>query len=162
LPQVKLGQPATVTSDALAGKTLSGFVSYIYPAVNEQTRTVKVRLEFANPHGELKPGMYVKATLIDESRESTIAVPTEAVLNSGLRRIVIMDLGNGHFRPREITVGPEIGGYFAVSGLRPGDRVVTSAQFLIDSESNLHEALTAMSPAETPSPAARPATASGR
>jgi membrane fusion protein, copper/silver efflux system len=151
LPQVKLGQPASVTSDALAGKMRNGFVSYIYPVVNEQTRTVRVRLEFANPHGELKPGMYVKATLIDETPERTLAVPTEAVLNSGLRRIVILDLGGGHFRPREIKVGPEIGGYFAVeSGLRPGDRVVTSAQFLIDSESNLHEALSAMAPAEPP------------
>lgn len=151
LPQVSLGQPATVTSDALAGRALSGFVSYIYPAVNEQTRTVRVRLEFANPHGELRPGMYVKATLIDETPRNTLAVPTEAVLNSGLRRIVILDLGGGHFRPREIKVGPEIGGYFAVhEGLKPGDRVVTSAQFLIDSESNLHEALSAMAPADAP------------
>lgn len=151
LPQVSLGQHATVTSDALAGRGLSGFVSYIYPAVNEQTRTVRVRLEFANPHGELRPGMYVKATLIDETPRNTLAVPTEAVLNSGLRRIVILDLGGGHFRPREIKVGPEIGGYFAVhEGLKPGDRVVTSAQFLIDSESNLHEALSAMAPAEAP------------
>lgn len=149
LPQVKLGQRATVTSDALAGRALTGFVSYIYPAVNEQTRTVRVRLEFANPDGELKPGMYVKATLIDQTPHKTLAVPTEAVLNSGLRRIVILDLGGGHFRPREIKVGPEIGGYFAVhEGLKPGERVVTSAQFLIDSESNLHEALSAMAPAD--------------
>jgi multidrug efflux pump subunit AcrA (membrane-fusion protein) len=163
LPQVKLGQPAAVTSDALAGQIRNGFVSYIYPAVNEQTRTVRVRLEFANPHGELKPGMYVKATLIDETPESTLAVPTEAVLNSGLRRIVILDLGDGHFRPREIKVGNEIGGYFAVhSGLRAGDRVVTSAQFLIDSESNLHEALSAMAPGETPTAAPRGASAPPR
>lgn len=163
LPEAKLGQPASVTSDALAGKMRSGFVSYIYPAVNDQTRTVRVRLEFANPRGELKPGMYVKATLIDEMPERILAVPTEAVLNSGLRRIVILDLGGGHFRPREIQVGREIGGYFTVqSGLRPGDRVVTSAQFLIDSESNLHEALSAMAPAETPAAEPRGAPAPTR
>jgi Cu(I)/Ag(I) efflux system membrane fusion protein len=151
LPLVKLGQPASVTSSALAGKMRSGFVSYIYPAVNDQTRTVRVRLEFENPRGELKPGMYVNATLIDQTPVRTLAVPTEAVLNSGLRRIVILDLGGGHFRPREIKVGPEIGGYFAVeSGLRRGDRIVTSAQFLIDSESNLHEALSAMAPEQPP------------
>jgi Cu(I)/Ag(I) efflux system membrane fusion protein len=154
LPEVKLGQPAAVTSDALAGKMRSGFVSYIYPAVNDQTRTVRVRLEFANPHGELKPGMYVNATLSDETPERALAVPTEAVLNSGLRRIVILDLGGGHFRPREIKVGAEIGGYFAIeAGLRAGDRIVTSAQFLIDSESNLHEALSAMAPEESPAAA---------
>jgi Cu(I)/Ag(I) efflux system membrane fusion protein len=85
------------------------------------------------------------------------------VLNSGLRRIVILDLGDGHFRPREIKVGNEIGGYFAVhSGLRAGDRVVTSAQFLIDSESNLHEALSAMAPGETPTAAPRGASAPPR
>jgi multidrug efflux pump subunit AcrA (membrane-fusion protein) len=162
LPQVRLGQPASLTSDALAGETRNGFVSYIYPVVNEQTRTVKVRLEFSNPHDELKPGMYVKATLIDDTPENMLAVPTEAVLNSGLRRIVILDVGDGHFRPREIKVGPEIGGYFEVrSGLHSGDRIVTSAQFLIDSESNLHEALNAMAPGGSLTAAPR-ATAAGR
>ncbi len=147
LPRVKSGQKAEVISDALPGRIFRGSVSYIYPNVNEQTRTVRVRLEFPNPSGLLKPGMYVKTTLVDESPEKLLAVPTEAVLNSGVRHIVILDKGAGHFEPREITVGSESGGYFSVlKGLREGEHVVISAQFLIDSESNLHEALEAMAP----------------
>ncbi len=146
LPHAHLGQRAIITSDALAGNKLAGVVTYIYPEVSAPTRTVKVRLEFENPHGDLKPGMYVNATLVDQSSASALAVPAEAVLNSGLRKLVILELGAGRFAPREITVGPESDGYLAVTnGLTAGDRVVTSAQFLIDSESNLHEALGAMS-----------------
>lgn len=145
LADVKIKQRAEVTSDALAGKTFHGEVAYIYPNVNEQTRTVRVRLEFMNPERLLKPGMYVKTTLIDESPEKRLAVPTEAVLNSGVRHLVIVDKGEGHFEPREILIGSESSGHYPVlSGLRDGERVVTSAQFLIDSESNLHEALDAM------------------
>ncbi|HVA81799.1 MAG TPA: efflux RND transporter periplasmic adaptor subunit, partial [Candidatus Binataceae bacterium] len=155
LPHTRVGQRAYITSDALGGRKLPGAVTYIYPAVSEQTRTTKVRLEFDNPRGDLKPGMYVSATLVDESALSALAAPAEAVLNSGLRKVVILDLGGGRFEPREISVGSESDGYVAVSeGLAPGDRVVTSAQFLIDSESNLHEALGAMS--LTPQAAASP------
>ena len=146
LHKVRVGQMAEVTSDALAGNRFRGRVSYIYPNVGEQSRTVRVRLEFQNPKGLLKPGMYVKTTLIDDSPERHLAVPTEAVLDSGVRKIVIVDLGQGRFEPREVEVGNESGGYFPISkGLSQGERVVTSAQFLIDSESNLHEALEAMS-----------------
>jgi RND family efflux transporter MFP subunit len=145
LPLARVGQKAAVTSDALSGRSFEGVVDYIYPSVNEQTRTVKVRLEFENPRFELRPGMYVKVTLLAPSGIEVLAVPTEAVLNSGVRSVVIVALGDGHFAPREIKVGAESSGYFAVlSGLRRGERVVTSAQFLIDSESNLNEALKAM------------------
>ncbi len=160
LPEVRLGQKAQVTSDARAGHVFQGNVEYIYPNVNEQTRMVRVRLEFANPGGLLKPGMYVKTTLVDESPEKRLAVPTEAVLDSGVRHVVIVDRGEGHFAPREIRIGPESGGYYPVlDGLRSGERVVTSAQFLIDSESNLHEALGAMAlsrGSRTPSDGATP------
>ena len=146
LPKVKVGQMAEVTSDALAGRKFQGRASYIYPNVNEQSRTVRVRLEFDNPKALLKPGMYVKTTLIDDSPERHLAVPNEAVLDSGVRKVVIVDLGHGHFEPREVEVGSASGGYFPIlKGLSEGERVVTSAQFLIDSESNLHEALEAMS-----------------
>lgn len=146
LPQVHNGQMAEVASDALAGRRFQGHVSYIYPDINQQTRTARVRLEFENPKGLLKPGMYVKTTLIDDAPERHLAVPTEAVLDSGVRKVVIVDLGHGHFEPREIEVGTASGGYFPIlKGLSKGERVVTSAQFLIDSESNLHEALEAMS-----------------
>jgi RND family efflux transporter MFP subunit len=145
LPMAQVGERAVVFSDALPGKSFQGRVTYIYPEVNPQTRTVKVRLEFANPGNQLRPGMYVGVTLHSDTPREILAVPAEAVLNSGIRRVVIVDLGNGHFMPRVITRGPESEGYISVlSGLKEGERVVTSGQFLIDSESNLREALNAM------------------
>ncbi len=145
LPKVHIGQHAEVTADALAGRRVDGIVTYIYPSVNEQTRTARVRLEFDNPGLELRPGMYVKVTLLHDSPAATLAVPTEAVLDSGVRKVVIMKLGGGRFEPREIKVGTQSEGYFQVlGGLQRGECVVTSAQFLIDSESNLNEALSAM------------------
>jgi RND family efflux transporter MFP subunit len=147
LPLAMVGQRALVTTDALPGKSFEGRVAYIYPAVNEQTRTVRLRLEFANPSNQLRPGMYVKVTLLAETPRKVLAIPAEAVLDSGVRRIAIVALGHGHFMPREIAVGPESGGYVAVlSGLHEGEKVVSSAQFLIDSESNLSEALKTMEP----------------
>ncbi len=146
LARVRVGQMAEVTSDALAGRKFHGRACYIYPNVNEQSRTVRVRLEFENPKALLKPGMYVKTTLIDDSPERHLAVPNEAVLDSGVRKVVIVDLGQGHFEPREVEAGSASGGYYPIlKGLSEGERVVTSAQLLIDSESNLHEALDAMS-----------------
>lgn len=155
LPMVRTGQHADVTADALPGKRFDGVVTYIYPSVSEQSRTVRVRLEFSNPDLELRPGMYVKATLLHRASAPTLAVPAEAVLDSGLRKVVIVALGGGHFAPREIKVGTQSEGYFEVlHGLGRGESVVTSAQFLIDSESNLSEALNAMKPAPTPAPSA--------
>jgi Cu(I)/Ag(I) efflux system membrane fusion protein len=161
LPKVRAGQHAEVTSDALSGRRFDGVVTYIYPSVNEQSRTVRVRLEFSNPGLALRPGMYVKVTLLHRAPTPTLAVPAEAVLDSGVRRIVIVARGGGHFEPREIKVGTQSEGYYQVlGGLSPGERVVTSAQFLIDSESNLNEALSAMTltpqagaPALAPAPA---------
>ncbi|MGH7985216.1 MAG: efflux RND transporter periplasmic adaptor subunit [Candidatus Binataceae bacterium] len=147
LPAVHVGERAEITSDALAGKSYEGAVAYIYPTVNEQSRTVRVRLEFRNPAFDLRPGMYVNVTLAAVSSPPTLAIPAEAVLNSGVRRIVIVARGGGHFEPREIKAGRESAGYVQVlAGVTPGERVVTSAQFLIDSESNLNEALNAMAP----------------
>jgi Cu(I)/Ag(I) efflux system membrane fusion protein len=162
LPKAHAGQRAEVTTDALPGRRFSGLVTYIYPSVNEQSRTVRLRLEFANPGLELRPGMYVEATLLHRAAAPTLAVPVEAVLDSGVRRIVIVARGGGHFEPREIRVGTQSEGYFQVqAGLAEGERVVTSAQFLIDSESNLNEALSAMSLKS--SPASEPgASTSGR
>lgn len=145
LPKVHTGQHAEVTAGALAERRFDGVVTYIYPSVSEQTRTVRVRLEFINPGLELRPGMYVKVTLLHDSPIAALAVPAEAVLDSGVRKVVIVALGGGRFAPREIKVGTQSEGYFQVlGGLAPGERVVTSAQFLIDSESNLNEALSAM------------------
>ncbi len=161
LPKVRTGQHAEVTSDALSGQRFTGVVTYIYPSVNEQSRTVRVRLEFSNPGLALRPGMYIKVTLLHRAPAPTLAVPAEAVLDSGVRRIVIVARGDGHFVPREIKVGIQSEGYYQVlKGLRQGEWVVTSAQFLIDSESNLNEALSAMTltpqPGETPPEPASP------
>ncbi|HZO81110.1 MAG TPA: efflux RND transporter periplasmic adaptor subunit [Candidatus Binataceae bacterium] len=145
LPKVHAGQQAEVSLDALPGQRFDGIVTYIYPSVSEQSRTVRVRLEFTNPGLVLRPGMYVKVTLLHRAPQPTLAVPAEAVLDSGVRKIVIVATGEGRFQPREIKTGTQSEGYFQVlGGLRQGERVVTSAQFLIDSESNLSEALSAM------------------
>lgn len=163
LPKVHTGQRAQVTSDALPGTSFRGVVTYIYPSVSEQSRTVRVRLEFSNPGLALRPGMYVKVTLLHRATAPTLAVPSEAVLDSGVRKIVIVALGRGHFAPRIIQTGTQSEGYFQVlAGLSRGERVVTSAQFLIDSESNLREALSAMSLKPTPGAAtASPAPPAG-
>ncbi|MBF6570033.1 MAG: efflux RND transporter periplasmic adaptor subunit [Candidatus Binataceae bacterium] len=145
LPMAYTGQRAEIESDAMPGRTFAGHVDYIYPTVNQKTRTVTLRLQFRNPRAELRPGMYVKVLLSVDSAQPVLAVPTEAVLNSGLRNVVIIDLGKGHFIPREVKIGSESPGYYEVlGGLTRGERVVTSGQFLIDSESNLGEALNAM------------------
>jgi Cu(I)/Ag(I) efflux system membrane fusion protein len=162
LPKVRTGQHAEVSLDALPGQHFDGIVTYIYPSVSEQSRTVRVRLEFSNPGLALRPGMYVNVTLLDSGSAPTLTVPVEAVLDSGVRKIVIVALGGGRFAPREIKVGTQAEGYFRVlHGLEQGERVVTSAQFLIDSESNLSEALSAMTlappsglPASSPAPRA--------
>jgi RND family efflux transporter MFP subunit len=156
VPLARVGQRAAIVSDALPGKIFEGRVDYIYPDVNEQTRTVKLRLQLDNPREELKPGMYVKVTLLADEVQAMLAIPDEAVLISGIRHLAIIALGDGHFEPRQIEVGAEFSGYYPVlAGLMRGERVVTSAQFLIDSESNLNEALQAMAlsrsdPALTP------------
>ena len=149
IPKVSIGQHAEVSGDALAGDTLEGIVAYIYPSVDLKTRTVQVRLELPNPGLKLRPGMYVTVTLLDEAPRQKLAVPSEAVLNSGVRQVVILALGGGHYAPREVKIGAESDGYDEVlAGLEQGDRIVTSAQFLIDSESNLREALNAMAPGQ--------------
>lgn len=153
IPKVSIGQHAEVSGDALAGDTLEGIVAYIYPSVDLKTRTVQVRLEFPNPGLELRPGMYVTVNLLDEAPRQKLAVPSEAVLNSGVRQVVILALGGGHYAPREVKIGAEYDGYDEVlAGLEQGDRIVTSAQFLIDSESNLREALNAMAPGRQSAP----------
>jgi Cu(I)/Ag(I) efflux system membrane fusion protein len=141
---VRPGQRASVTLSYDPGATFNGKVSYIYPSVDEKTRTAKVRLELANPGFKLKPDMYVNVEIkIDSGRH--LAVPEEAVLDSGIRKVVFIDKGNGHFEPKEIKLGAKMDGHFQVlSGLNEGERIVTSSAFLLDSESRLSEAMGAM------------------
>jgi len=143
-PFIQLGQPATLTTDALPGRTLSGRVTFIPPHVMEDTRTLPVRLEFPNSIEELRPGMFVNVEL-RRSLGRQLTVPIDAVLDSGEHQRVFVARGNNVFEPRTVTVGARSGDFAVIlSGLRAGEQVVTRANFLIDSESNLRESMEGM------------------
>jgi RND family efflux transporter MFP subunit len=143
-PMITLGQPATLTSAALPGRKLQGVVSFVQPHLIEETRTLPVRLSFANPNMELKPGMFVNVEL-HRSLGKQLTVPVDAVLDSGESRRVFVDHGTGAFEPREVETGERVDDAVIITkGLRAGERVVTRANFLIDSESNLRQALAGM------------------
>lgn len=146
LPWVREGQKVDMTLSYYPGKVFKGKVTYIYPYLEAKTRTVKIRLEFNNPEWELKPDMYANVIIEQSVAESDIAVPSEAVIRSGERNVVIVAIGGGRFIPRDVRLGVESGdGYYQIlEGLNNGDEVVTSAQFLIDSESRLKEAIAKM------------------
>ncbi len=142
-PWVDVGQPAQLELTNLTDRTVEGEVSYIYPTLNEKSRTLTVRLEFDNPGVKLKPGMFATVYIEYRKKVDTLAVPTEAILHSGRRKLVFIAHGEGRFEPREVTTGLQ-GDHRVTeitSGLAEGDLVVTSGQFLIDSESQLQEAL---------------------
>jgi membrane fusion protein, copper/silver efflux system len=137
VPFIDVGQSATLTLDAYPGETFHGKITYIYPYLNQQARTVKVRLVFKNPTLNLKPDMY-GTVHIQVNQGKKLAVPEEAVLDSGTRQVVFVVRGEGIFEPREVTLGPKIGSYYeVVEGLQKGERIVTSGTFLLDSESKL-------------------------
>ena len=139
---VKAGDKAAVRVDAYADKRFEAKVAYIYPTLNAQTRTVPVRLELANPGGLLKPAMYAQLEFAVAHRDPVLAVPAAAVIDSGTRKVVVVDLGDGRFESRDVQVGMRGDQYVEIrDGLREGDRVVAAGNFLIDSESNLKAAL---------------------
>jgi Cu(I)/Ag(I) efflux system membrane fusion protein len=146
LPMVKLGQEAEIQFPyGPSNQTLKGKITFISPDVDPATRRVTIRIEFRNPGFEFKPDSYV-TVVIHASGGTRLAVPQEAVIDTGVKRYVILARPNGYFEPREVEVGQPVDGYSPVlQGLEHGDTVVTSAQFLIDSESNLQEAMQAMS-----------------
>jgi Cu(I)/Ag(I) efflux system membrane fusion protein len=144
VPLVKVEQEAAVTLTAYPGEAFHGRVMYIYPYLNAETRTIKVRMEFPNPEGKLKPGMYGTVE-IKTTAGKKLAIPQEAVLDSGTRKLVFVDKGQGMYEPREVQLGNKVDRFYPIlSGLNPGDRVVTSATFLIDSESKLMAATNMM------------------
>lgn len=146
LPFLRVGQPATVRLSYLPDRVFNGRVTYIYPTVDEKTRAVRVRMEFYNPGYFLKPGMYATAEIHAELSSDAVLVPGMAVLRSGERNTVFVDLGGGRFEPRGVSLGASGAGdvYQVLDGLKPGERVVTSGQFLLDSESQLREAMQKM------------------
>ena len=146
VPWIKVGQETEMTLSYFPEKVFKGVVTYIYPYLQAETRTVKVRMEFDNPDWELKPDMYANVKLESKIAESAILVPAEAVIRSGVRDIIIVSKGEGVFEPRDVKVGVDTGdGYLQIlEGVKAGEDVVTSAQFLIDSESKLKEAVSKM------------------
>jgi RND family efflux transporter MFP subunit len=149
VPYVRVGQEAVVRLSYTPGKTYAGKVSFINPSVDPKTRTVRVRIELPNPNQDLKPEMYADVELaIDYGTQ--IVVPQEAVLDSGTEQIVFVARGDGYFEPRAIKTGPKMAGLpkgagaaagseqvIVLAGLKPGETIVTSGNFLIDSESRL-------------------------
>ncbi len=143
---VKLGQEAQIEFPyGQSTRTLAGKITFIYPDIDPQTRRARVRIEFANPGLELKPETYVTVT-IQVAGGHALAVPREAVIDTGVAQYVIVALADGYFEPRPVAVGAPVDAFYPVlKGLADGDRIVTSAQFLIDSETNLQAAMQAMS-----------------
>ena len=143
LALIRPGQPAKITVNAYPGKVFSGKVAFIYPTLTAETRTAKARIELSNPGGVLKPAMYASVELIaGPAKGKAVAVPDSAVLDSGTRQIVLVQRGEGQFEPRPVKLGAAADGYVEVlDGVQAGETVVVSANFLIDSESNLKAAL---------------------
>ena len=145
LPWAKIGDEAVVNSPYNPGISLKGRVLFIYPFIQEDTRTAKVRLEFPNPGLLLKPAMYVDVNIKSSVSLDALVVPEQAVIRTGTRDVVVVSRGGGYFKPVDVKLGVLAGGYYQIlSGLQDGETIVTSSQFLIDSESNLKAALAGM------------------
>ncbi|MDX6768787.1 MAG: efflux RND transporter periplasmic adaptor subunit [Elusimicrobiota bacterium] len=141
IDMVRPGQTAEITSPAFRGRKFRGVVKAVDPILSAETRSLKVRIEVPNPENLLKLEMFVNA-LIRADLGTKLALPESALLNTGERQLVFVDLGEGRIEPREVEIGREAGGYYELlSGAREGEQVVTSANFLIDSESKLKSAL---------------------
>ena len=140
LPHIRIGQTATVKLPYVPNLAFDGRVDYIYPTLRGATRTGRIRITLENPDLALKPDMYADVTLEVELGER-LAVPDSAVIYTGPRRLVFVDLGEGRLRPSEVTVGVHAQGYYEIiEGLEPGDVVVTSGNFLIAAESRIRSA----------------------
>jgi len=148
VPWIREGQSAEMELSYQPGETYRGRVAYIYPSLDQKSRTVQVRLEFPNPNLELKPGMYADVRIQTRPKQNVTVIPNEAIIRTGERNIVFVAKGDGAFEPREVTLGMEGGQrnneIEVLSGLKPGEQIVTSGQFLFDSESRLQEAIQKM------------------
>jgi len=130
----------------IPGKRFKGKVLFIYPYLDPKTRTAKLRLAFPNPGYQLKPGMYANIDLKSVVAKDSLVIPQEAVIDSGVRKIVFVALGKGKFQPREVNIGLEGNDneFQVLEGLSEGEEIVLSAQFMLDSESRLREAIQKM------------------
>lgn len=142
LSLVRSGQIAAVSLAAYPGRTFTGKVTFVYPTVEPETRTARIRIELPNEGGLLKPDLYGTVEIAAGETVSAVSIPESAVLDSGTRRVVLIELGGGAFEPREVTLGARGDGYVeVVQGLEASERVVVNGNFLIDAESNLKAAL---------------------
>jgi membrane fusion protein, copper/silver efflux system len=149
LASVQVGQSASIRVRSLPGRIFHGRIALIYPQINTETRTTKVRIEIANPDGALRPDMYADVEIAAGGSVPVVTVPDSAVIDTGTRQVVILDKGDGRFEPREVTIGTQGGGFTEIrNGIAAGDKVVVAANFLIDAESNLKAALSGMATAE--------------
>ena len=142
LPLVAVGQSVAVRARGFPDRPFTGRITLIYPQIDKETRTGRVRVELANPDGTLRPGMYVEAEIETGSEAAVVAVPVSAVIDSGARQVVILDKGEGRFEPRAVMLGRRSQDLVEIrEGVAEGQRVVVGANFLIDAESNLQAAL---------------------
>jgi RND family efflux transporter MFP subunit len=157
LPFIRLGQEAVVSLSYLPDRKFRGRVTFIYPTVDDKTRTARVRMEFHNPGFFLKPGMFATVELTAEISASALLVPDMAVLRSGEKNTVFVALDGGKFEVRTVVLGPRAqeNEYQVLSGLSEGERVVTSGQFMLDSESQLREAIQKMTQPRAPEQAGK-------
>ena len=149
LGRVHVGGTAAVSVSAWPGRTFTGKVSYVYPKLTTDTRTVPVRVELANPDGALKPSMVAQVQLAGAAQAAVLAVAEGAVIDSGERQVVMVRTGDGRFAPRDVRVGRRDGSYIEIlDGVREGEVVVSAGNFLLDAESNLKAALQGFAGAE--------------
>ena len=146
LSWVKVGQLAKMELPYLPGKKFAGRIDYIYPYLDKKTRDVKIRLAFENPDLKLKPQMYANIHIASQIDDDALIIPSEAIIRTGIRNLVFIALGEGKFAPQEIRIGAEGGNGMiqVIAGLSEGEIIVTSAQFLLDSESRLQETIQKM------------------
>lgn len=141
---IRIGMPARVSLSYGSGKKINGRVSYIQPEVDPTTRTLKVRIEADNPDMQLRPDMFVDVDF-SVARSARMTVPAEAVLDTGLKKTVFVDRGNGYIEPRQVETGERIGDRIEITkGLTASERIVISGNFLIDSESQLKSSAAGM------------------
>jgi RND family efflux transporter MFP subunit len=161
---IDVGTPAEVTFTYFPGETFRGVVRFIEPELSQATRTLRVKLEVPNPTGRLRSGMFATVLFRPVAARQVLSVPSLAVLRTGQRNVVVLDLGEGRFTPREVALGHQGSGWVEVlAGLEEGERVVTSAQFLLDSEASLQEAIRRMrGPAREPAAPEAPPGATGQ
>ncbi len=151
---VRVGQKASTRLSAFPGEVFEGKIAYVYPSVSEKTRTMKVRIEIANPKMRLRPGMYAQVELEGKAGDGALTVPSDAILDNGDIQYAFIVHPGGHFEPRQVSVGQGSDDFIEVtSGLHEGELVATSANFLLDSESRLQAAISGMGSGAPESPA---------